>query len=91
MRSLDDQGVVLDVSHLSDAGAEDLLELVDGPVMASHSDVRDVSDLPRNLARWQVAEIVRRGGLIGLNFFAPFVSAQGNPTTDDLLRHAVGI
>jgi len=88
VRSLDDQGVVLDVSHLSDAGAEDLLELVDGPVMASHSDVRDVSDLPRNLARWQVAEIVRRGGLIGLNFFAPFVSAQGNPTTDDLLRHA---
>ena len=88
VRSLDERGVVLDVSHLSDAGVEDLLGLVDGPVMASHSDVRDVAGRPRNLARWQVDEIVRRDGLIGLNFFAPFVGGDGLPTLDDLLRHA---
>ena len=88
VRSLDEQGVVLDVSHLSDAGVEDLFGIVDGPVMASHSDVREIADRPRNLARWQVDEIVRRGGLIGLNLFAPFVSADGTATLDDLLRHA---
>ena len=88
VRSLDEQGVVLDISHLSDAGVEDLLGIVDGPVMASLSDVREIADRPRNLARWQVDEIVRRGGLIGLNLFAPFVSADGTATLDDLLRHA---
>lgn len=86
VRSLASQGIVLDVSHLSDAGAEDLFGLVDVPVIASHSNVRDVWDKPRNLTAWEVDEIIRRRGLIGLNFFAPFVGER--PTLDDLLRHA---
>lgn len=82
-----DQGIVMDISHLSDAGADELFGLTDKPIIASHSDVRDVCDVPRNLARWQVEELIRRRGLIGLNLFGPFV-ANSHPTIDDLLRHA---
>ena len=80
------QGVVLDISHLSDAGAADLFAMTDRPIMASHSDVRAVCGKPRNLAKWQIEELIRRRGLIGLNFFAPFVGED--PTAADLLRHA---
>ena len=82
-----DQGIVMDVSHLSDAGAEDLFGLTGAPIIASHSNARDVCNVPRNLARWQIEEIARRSGLIGLNLFGHFV-AESDPTIDDLLRHA---
>ncbi len=86
VRTLVGQGMVMDVSHLSDAGVEDLLSLVDGPIVASHSNARAVRDVPRNLPDAFIAEIARRGGVIGLNLFAPFVGDV--PTIDDVLRHA---
>ena len=82
-----DQGIVMDVSHLSDAGADELFGLTDAPIIASHSNARSICNVPRNLADWQIEEIVRRHGLIGLNLFGPFVAAE-HPTIDDLLRHA---
>lgn len=80
------QGMVMDVSHLSDAGVDDLLSLVEAPIIASHSNARAVRDVPRNLPDVYVEEIARRGGIIGLNLFAPFVGDA--PTVDDVLRHA---
>lgn len=81
------QGMVMDVSHLSDAGVDELLELVDAPVIASHSNARAVCDKPRNLLDRHIREIAARGGIIGLNFFAPFVG-HDHPGIDDLLGHA---
>lgn len=86
VRRLTSQGVVMDCSHLSDAGVRDLLRLVDGPVIASHSNAREVRDVPRNMERWEAQEIIDRRGLIGLNLFGPFVADK--PTMADLLRHA---
>lgn len=79
------QRVVLDISHLSDQGAEDILLLTDAPVIASHSNVREICPHPRNLKREQIQELIRRRGLIGINFFASFVGE--NPVMDDLIRH----
>ncbi|MGI6230129.1 MAG: dipeptidase [Tractidigestivibacter sp.] len=80
------QGMVMDASHLSDAGVDDLLSLVEGPVIASHSNARAVCNVPRNLPDRYIEEIARRGGIIGLNLFAPFVA--DDPSVDDVLRHA---
>lgn len=78
--------IVLDISHLSDRGAEDLFEMTDQPVMASHSNVREVFDHPRNLKKEHIKELIRRKGLIGLNFYKRFVGEQ--PDLTDLVRHA---
>lgn len=86
VRELTAQGIMMDISHLSDAGAEEVFSLTEAPVMASHSDVRAISNMARNLERWQVEELIRRRGLIGLNFYAPFVG--DGATIDTLLRHA---
>ena len=80
-----DQGIILDISHLSDRGAEDLMTLTDKPIIASHSNVRSVCSRPRNLPEGLIRELIRRQGLIGINFFAPFVGE--NPQVEDLLRH----
>lgn len=85
VKTLTDQDIVLDISHLSDQGVEDLLELTDRPVMASHSDLREVWNMPRNIQKAHLQELIRRKGIIGMNFFAPFVGEK--PQVSDLLKH----
>lgn len=79
------QQVLLDISHLSDQGVEDLFLMTPRPVMASHSNVRDVCGSPRNLKKEHLRELIRRGGLMGLNFYGPFVGDK--PRVEDLARH----
>lgn len=81
--------IAIDLSHTSDRLAHDILDFIDKcaldvPVIASHSNFRAISNYPRNLPEELAREIVRRKGLIGLNFFAPFVH-QTDPSA--LLRH----
>ena len=77
-------GIVPDVSHLSETGFWDLAALSPHPFIASHSVCRSVHDHPRNLRDAQVREIVRRGGLIGLNF----CKAQlGEANEERIYRH----
>lgn len=81
-----EKGIVLDISHLSDQGVDDIFSLTDRPVIASHSDVRDIRNQPRNLKKEHIQELIRRRGIIGINFYAPFVG-DGQPDISDLLRH----
>lgn len=85
VKVLTDQGIVMDISHLSDQGVEDLFQLTDRPVMASHSDIREVWDAPRNLQKVHLKELISRKGIIGMNFFASFVGEK--PQISDLLKH----
>lgn len=84
-----EQGIILDVSHLSDGGVDDLLNLTDGPIIASHSNVRDIKNHNRNLNRTHIREIIDRGGLIGMNMYRPFIWKQGRNEVElaDLRRH----
>jgi membrane dipeptidase len=66
-------GIVMDVSHLSDAGFWDLIEIVKKPLIASHSSCRALCDHPRNLADDQVRAMADRGGVIGVNFAPNFI------------------
>lgn len=80
-------GVLVDVSHLNDRGFEDLLSVAEKPFVASHSNARAVCGHRRNLPDEFIKEIVRRGGLIGLNYSRAFLSSSGGGGLDDLLRH----
>jgi membrane dipeptidase len=83
-------GIIVDVSHLNDEGFWDLCKIAKKPFVASHSNARAVANRSRNLTDAQICEIVRRKGLIGLNFYTNFLRADGwEPSLDDLYRHAV--
>ena len=85
VKTLTEQGMVIDVSHLSDQGVDDLFEITDRPIMASHSDIREVWNMPRNIQKCHLAELICRKGLIGMNFCAAFVGEK--PQISDLLKH----
>lgn len=70
-------GMLIDVSHLSERGFWDVLELSDAPVIASHSNCRAVWDHPRNLTDDQIRGIAQKGGIVGINFVAELVGPPG--------------
>lgn len=86
---MDGKRIAVDLSHTSDKFAYELLNFIDKskldvPVIASHSNFRAISNYPRNLPNDLAEEIIRRNGLIGLNFFAPFIH-DTDPSA--ILRH----
>ena len=84
---LEQNGIVLDVSHLSDKAFWELAGFAKRPFVASHSNARAVTDHPRNLTDEQFAKIKEIGGLVGLNGYGPFLSGEPEATMDDLCRH----
>ena len=85
---LEDCGIFLDVSHLNDGGLRDVLDTARRPFLATHSNARAVCPHRRNLTDEQLKELIARGCLVGLNYYSPFLRAQGEAGFDDLLRHA---
>ena len=65
--------MIIDVSHLNERGFYELCLNDSIRVVASHSNCYDICNHRRNLKHWQVKEIIGRGGLIGLNFYPPFL------------------
>ena len=66
-------GIIIDVSHLSDAGFYDISECTKKPFVASHSNSRTVCNHPRNLTDDMLKILADRGGCVGLNFYPPFL------------------
>ncbi len=74
VKEMEQIGIVIDVSHLSDAGLNDVLKNTDKAVVASHSNLRTVCAHQRNLADEYFKEIVHRNGIVGINFYKAFLN-----------------
>ncbi len=86
-------GIIPDVSHLSDAGFYDVLEVTKKPFVASHSNARAVCPNVRNMTDDMIRRLAGRGGVMGLNFCADFLEekplGEKNPgTVEAVVRHA---
>ena len=80
--------MVIDVSHLSDAGLSDVFKNVGCAVAASHSNLHSVCGHRRNLKDEQFREIVRRSGIVGINFYKSFLNDDGEKATlGDMVKH----
>lgn len=87
LRYLHGKKIPVDFSHASDSLAYDMLDCIDRekleiPILASHSNFREVTDVVRNLPDPIAQEIFRRGGVIGLNFVKLFMG----PTPDFFIK-----
>lgn len=87
VRKCDALGIISDVSHLSDKSFYDLMETSGFPVLATHSNFRELCNSPRNLTKEMAKMIVERGGVIGLNLYPEFLNDSGTATFDDIIRH----
>lgn len=91
VHACDELGVMVDLSHLNEAGFWDVARESDRPLVASHSNAHAVCPVPRNLTDRQLDAIAESGGLVGLNFAAKFLHPEGRPgpdlPLDVLVRH----
>ncbi len=74
-------GIVLDVSHLAEAGFWDALEYSIKPVIASHSNCKGLQSHRRNLSDRQIRALAAHGGMQGITFVTEFLGG-----TQDLAR-----
>lgn len=82
-----DHHVLTDVSHATEKGFWDIVELADYP-FASHSNVRALCDHPRNLNDRQIKAMFEKGGLIHVVFTPPFIKKGGEEATiGELIKH----
>lgn len=70
-------GILPDISHASDATAADILRVSTLPVLATHSNFREVCPHPRNLPRQLALAVRDSGGVIGLNLYPVFLGGSG--------------
>jgi membrane dipeptidase len=81
-------GMVVDVSHISDAGFFDVIETTTKPVIASHSNCRAICNHRRNLTDEMIKALANNGGVMGMNFAAEFVDERkDNATLERVLDH----
>jgi membrane dipeptidase len=60
-------GIIIDIAHLARAGVQDVLELSELPVVATHANAYAVWPHPRNLTDAQLESIASKGGVVGVN------------------------
>ena len=74
VQKMEELGMIVDVSHLSDGGFYDVVRYTKKPFVASHSNARAVSPWVRNLTDDMLRKLAERGGVAGLNFCADFLT-----------------
>lgn len=88
-------GIIIDVSHLSDAGFYDVLKYTTKPFVASHSNARGVCDHARNMSDDMIKALSKRGGVMGINFAADFLAETNEEHATsyikDMVRHILYI
>ena len=78
-------GMLMDVSHLSDEGFWDMMDITCAPVVATHSDSRAVHNVSRNLSDDMFRAICQTGGVAGINLYSSFIGE--NPDLDTVCDH----
>lgn len=91
---MEELGMLIDVSHLSDAGFWDVASHTKKPFLASHSCCRLLCGHSRNLTDEMIRLLGERQGVIGVNYFGSFLQENGKSTLEAIashLRHIINV
>ena len=82
VRYMQEIGMLVDVSHLSDGGFWDVMDLAQRPVVATHSNARSICNHPRNMTDDMIRALGENGGVMGINFCPAFLDKKkDNPVS----------
>ncbi len=91
VKRCNEMGILIDLSHLNEAGFWDVANLSNAPLVATHSNAHAICPHARNLTDKQLVAIARSDGMVGLNFAAAFLREDGQMNEDvpldTMLRH----
>jgi membrane dipeptidase len=92
VKACNELGILIDLSHITEAGFWDVASLSKAPLVASHSNAHALCGHSRNLTDKQLAAIRESGGLVGINFATCFLRDDGRINADTpietIVRHA---
>ena len=96
VKRMEELGIIVDVSHLSDKGFYDVLKYTSKPFVASHSSARAVCSVARNLTDDMIEKLAQRGGVTGINYCSDFIHENSDNLTRiegivDHIRHIVKV
>lgn len=80
-------GMIVDVSHISDEGFWDIMDITEAPIIATHSNSRAVHNVSRNITDDMFREICNTGGVVGINQYADFLG--DTPTLNTVCNHII--
>tara|TARA_B100000700_G_scaffold114967_1_gene129208 strand:- start:204 stop:1400 length:1197 start_codon:yes stop_codon:yes gene_type:complete len=87
VKAMNDMGVMVDVSHISDDAFYQVIEISEAPVIASHSSLRQYTPgFERNMSDDMLKKLGENGGVIQINFGSSFVAQQANRYRDMLKK-----
>ncbi|MGM9564061.1 MAG: dipeptidase [Faecousia sp.] len=78
VRTAENLGILIDVSHLSERAFWDLVRVARRPILASHSNCRVLCEHTRNLTDDQLRAVAESGGTVGLNLYPPFLGENAD-------------
>ena len=88
VKKMNELGMIIDVSHLSDKGVEDVLNISTKPFVASHSNAQSICNHCRNLSDDLIKKMAAKKCVIGLNYYNHFVCENENQNfIDTLIAH----
>lgn len=91
VRRCNELGIMVDLSHLNEAGFWDVARISDAPLVATHSNAWALSNHSRNLTDDQLRAIADSDGIVGLNYAVAFLRADGRMDTavalETMMRH----
>jgi membrane dipeptidase len=78
LKEMEKLNMIVDISHLNDAGNDDVFNEYKGNIIASHSNCREINNITRNLTDEQILNIKDKNGIIGINGCMPIVTKDFN-------------
>lgn len=88
VHKMNKMGMVIDVSHANEKTFWDICEVSSSPIIASHSNCRELCDVPRNLYDEQLKAIAETNGVVGLNAYSEFIHMdEKERTLERLAEH----
>lgn len=87
VEKMNELGMIVDVSHMSDGGFKDVITHSKVPVIASHSNARALCAHPRNLTDEMIHALAEKGGIAGVNFYPAFIREDMKAGAEDIVRH----
>ncbi len=87
VKEMNKYGMIVDISHLSFQGVDDVIQNTTKPFIATHSNSYKICNHPRNLRDEHFIEIINRGGIVGMNFYPVFINGSGTAYIEELLMH----
>jgi membrane dipeptidase len=88
VREMNRLGMIVDISHTADKTFWDALETSQAPIFASHSSVRSISDVPRNMTDDMIVALGKKRGVVQINFDCGYLNHEApRAQLSDVVKH----